>query len=288
MFSSNMYKYNKMLLKVMIVLLFVNTSSSCSEEECDQLPTGRMLGAVTSERSSRPYQVALYLRVGETGEIGFCGGSLVHQQWVLTAAHCCFHGDEKVTHAQAILGAYSLYDRYENGRRLINVDEFIVHPEWDPNTFENDLALLKLQNSVQTSDTINIVRLPYLSTVSSNFAGLGAIASGWGIASEGVPFISPTLREQRLTVITDNLCNTLYFHNLPSNVICGFSVTSGTCKGDNGGPLTIFSNITEETILIGVASFIAAEGCNNDMPSVFTRVQHRLNWISNVTGIALI
>lgn len=50
---------------------------------------------------------------------------------------------------QAILGAFSLYDRYENGRRIVNVNEVVVHPDWDPITFANDIALLKLANIVQ-------------------------------------------------------------------------------------------------------------------------------------------
>lgn len=55
---------------------------------------------------------------------------------------------------QAILGAHSLYDRYENGRRLVNVEDIVVHPEWDPDTFTNDLALLKLANNAQISGII--------------------------------------------------------------------------------------------------------------------------------------
>ncbi|CAH2090497.1 unnamed protein product [Euphydryas editha] len=189
---------------------------------------------------------------------------------------------------QAVLGAYSLYDRYENGRRMINVEEIVVHPDWDPSTLANDLALLRLSNVVQSSETIGVIRLPYLSMVESNFAGIGAITSGWGIASEGVTFISPTLREKLMTVMSDPLCNTIYFNNLPPNFICGFSSdSSGTCKGDNGGPMTIFSNSMQETILVGVATFVSTSGCNSDLPSVFTRVQRHLNWISNVTGIVL-
>ena len=61
---------------------------------------------------------------------------------------------------QAILGAHSLYDRYENGRRLVNVEEVIVHPEWSPDTFANDLALLRMANAVQTSG-INYIIILY-------------------------------------------------------------------------------------------------------------------------------
>ncbi|CAH2269187.1 jg1714 [Pararge aegeria aegeria] len=276
------------IISVLLVLVFViSISCSCNSYECLRKRNERIFGGVSSERNSRPFQVALTLRVGSDGEIGFCGGSLIHPEWVLTAAHCCFHGDQQITHGQVVLGAHSLYDRFENGRRMINVEEFVVHPDWEPLTFSNDLALLKLANIAQTSDTIDIIRLPYLDTVTWSFAGNGATASGWGIAAEGVTFISPTLREKLMTVMTPDLCNTTYMDLLHENIVCAFSSSTGTCKGDNGGPLTILFNRSEEVILIGVASFVETDGCNNGLPSVFTRVQSYLPWISEITGITL-
>ncbi|CAK1582644.1 unnamed protein product [Parnassius mnemosyne] len=269
------------------MLIASNALDNCADGECVLNQHGRIMGGDITKRNSRPFQVALYLRVGTTGKLGFCGGSLVHREWVLTAAHCCFHEDHQVDHVQAILGAHSLYDRYENGRRVVNVDEIVVHPDWDASTFSNDIALMRLANIIQITDAIDTIRLPYLSISSYNFAGMGAIASGWGIAAEGVTFVSPTLREKLMTVMTDPVCNSSYYNQLPENTVCGFSVAAGICKGDNGGPLTIFYNTTEEVILIGVASFVGAGGCSDDLPSVFTRVQRYLPWISEVTGVTL-
>ncbi|XP_013134698.1 PREDICTED: duodenase-1-like, partial [Papilio polytes] len=113
--------------------------------------------------------------------------------------------DQHVDNVQAVLGAHSLYDRYENGRRIVNVEEVVPHPDFEPHTFANDIALLKLANTIQLTDTIDTVRLPYQRISSYNFAGMGAIASGWGIAAEGVTFVSPTLREKLMTVMTDPL-----------------------------------------------------------------------------------
>ncbi|XP_052749575.1 transmembrane protease serine 9-like [Galleria mellonella] len=261
----------------------------CATRTCNGDSCTRIIGGEISEQNSRPFQVALYSRVGTTGELGFCGGSLIHQEWIITAAHCCFHNEVLVDHVQAILGAHSLYDRYENGRRIVNVVDIVVHPDWDADTFTNDVALLKLANVIQLTDTIGIVRLPYLSTASHNFAGSGATVSGWGIVAEGVTFVSPTLREKLMTVITDTLCNSSYSNLLPATTVCGITSDSGTCKGDNGGPMTIPYSMHQdeepETILIGVASFVSNTGCNTYQPSVFTRVQYYLHWISNVTGI---
>ncbi|KAI5643314.1 trypsin domain-containing protein [Phthorimaea operculella] len=225
--------------KLVFMLLPVFLSAQCNESGCRQLTT-RSLGGEPIERNSRPFQVALYTRVGADGELGFCGGALVHQQWVLTAAHCCFHDGQLVTHVQAILGAHSLYDRYENGRRIVNVETIEIHPEWNPNTFANDLALLKLANVVQLTDTINVVRLPYLSISQFNFAGAAGTISGWGIAAPAVTFVSPTLRQRVLSVTTDSFCNTQYENQLPNNIICGTNQTGGTCK--------VFINETQENI----------------------------------------
>ncbi|KAJ0176010.1 hypothetical protein K1T71_008184 [Dendrolimus kikuchii] len=279
-----------MLKKIVFILLplVLKAQQVCEGDGCRVGIEARIVGGESSEPNIRPFQVALYLRIGRTGELNFCGGSLIGREWVLTAAHCCFQDGQQVDFVQAILGAHSLYDRYENGRRIVNVADIVIHPSWDPESFANDIALLKLANFIQLTDTIDVVRLPYLSIVSSNFAGMGATASGWGIAAEGVTFVSPTLRERLMTVMTDTLCNTTFFNQLPNNIICGFSENAGTCKGDNGGPMTIFLNSTGETILVGVTSFISTSGCNDELPSVFTRVQRYLSWISDITGIELI
>ncbi|CAK1543201.1 unnamed protein product [Leptosia nina] len=265
----------------LLITIAVSTITASSSET-------RIIGGEQTARNSRPYQVALYLRVGTTGRVGFCGGSLIDPQWVITAAHCCFHDDVLVDNVQAILGAYSLYDRYENGRRILNVEEIIVHPEWNSTFFLNDLALMRLSNLVQMTETINSIRLPYLNISENNFAGAASIASGWGIAAPQVTFVSPTLRQKTMSVITDALCNATMFDQLPPNMVCGISTYSGTCKGDNGGPLTIVYHVTGEEILIGVATIIDATGCNDQLPSMFTRVQRHLSWINNTTGIELL
>ncbi|CAH0625596.1 unnamed protein product [Chrysodeixis includens] len=260
------------------------SGSKCDGANCNV--NSRIVQGQISEQNVRPYQIALYSRVGTTGELGFCGGSLLSQEWLVTAAHCCFHNGDQVDHVQAILGAHSLYDRYENGRRVLNVAEVVVHPAYDASTFANDIALLRLANVVQITDTVQPVQLPYRSIATHNFAGFAATVSGWGIAADGAPYVSPLLRQKQMTVITDPLCNRSLFNQLTEHVICGSHESGGTCKGDNGGPMTIVQN--EIDILVGVASFVSANGCNTNMPSVFTRVQRYLDWISEVTGVPIL
>lgn len=59
---------------------------------------------------------------------------------------------------QAVLGAHSLFDRYENGRRVVNVKHVEIHPEWDSETFANDIALMKLANVIQlTGNSFTVI-----------------------------------------------------------------------------------------------------------------------------------
>lgn len=284
----------KMWSNLIAFLLFTSALSTSdwnvfcvNEESCSRAEKRIVKGSVT-ERHSRPFQVALYTQIGEDGELGFCGGSLIDAEWILTAAHCCYQHGEPVDNIRAILGAHSLYNTYENGRRVVRVSEVVVHPDWDPETTANDIALMKLTHAVQLNEIIDTIHLPFLNQTTFNFAGQGVVVSGWGIATEGVPFISPTLREKRMTVLNDGTCNAQYFGLLPETTICAFhSTDAGICKGDNGGPMTLYHRATEQTLLIGIVSFVGADGCSSRVPSVFTRVTQYMEWISEVTGMEL-
>lgn len=143
----------------------------------------------------------------------------------------------------------------------------------------NDIALIRLEEPIEFSDTIQPVELP---SESSWFNGIQAVASGFGLQNTSAPSIAPVLQWAHLNTISNLECYRSFgFLVARTSVICAVGRQGeSACNGDSGGPL-----ITEDGVQIGLTSFGSGEGCHRGFPSVFTRVTRYLDWISEVTGI---
>merc|ERR1719348_2321890 len=83
---------------------------------------------------------------------GHCGATLIANNWAVTASHCFFNpmGEQVVTKdtMSPVLGVHDITDPTEPNRQVLTIDEIVLHPSWDTATAANDIALLKLTQSV--------------------------------------------------------------------------------------------------------------------------------------------
>nr|XP_022909844.1 transmembrane protease serine 9-like [Onthophagus taurus] len=234
----------------------------------------KIVGGEEAEPHSIPYQVGLIISYNEYSS--FCGGSLISENTVLTAAHC-INGSSNI---QIILGAHNI-NLWEESQQLITSNNYTVHEKWDQNTLQNDIALIHLPTSAKLNEYVQIIRLPSRSET-SDFAGKRARVSGWGKASDSATGISPTLRFVNVVVTTNEFCEYWYKGYITEKHICtdgggGY----GACGGDSGGPLVLYEQ------LIGVASFSVSLGCEVDWPSGYQRVTSHLDWIEDNSDVVI-
>nr|XP_023506042.1 kallikrein-4 isoform X3 [Equus caballus] len=131
---------------------------------------GRIINGEDCSPYSQPWQAALF-----TEEEFFCGGVLVHPQWVLSAAHC-FQNSYTIG-----LGLHSLEDNHEEGSCMMDANLSIQHPEYNKPFLANDLMLIKLKESVIQSATIRNISIASQCPT----PGDSCLVSGWGLLKNG-------------------------------------------------------------------------------------------------------
>ncbi|XP_037929802.1 collagenase-like [Teleopsis dalmanni] len=238
-------------------------------------PTGRITNGEKARAGQFPYQVGLSLKLNLYSS-SWCGGSLIGNSWVLTAAHCT-DGVQSVT---VYLGATERTSA--EATYTVSSNNIIIHENWDPTILQNDISLIRIP-SVAYSNRIQAVKLPNIADSYDLYTGDVVVASGWGRISDSINSVTEDLQWAVLEVISNTKCAMTYGSKviLPTNICVDTSDGVSTCQGDSGGPLVLVSS----GVQVGLTSFGAADGCEKGYPVAFTRLTSYLDWIKSHTGV---
>ncbi|CAG4956208.1 unnamed protein product [Colias eurytheme] len=260
-----------------------------SDIECQKIvdsslpPLGlHIIGGETASNGEFPHMAALGYDTAE-GLKFQCGGSLISDQYILTAAHCVETLDD-VKPSIARLGVVDIGENSFNPETDVNVSNIIVHPQYGRKNKYNDIALLRLDRRVSLSSNLNPVCL----YTQDDDPKVALTITGWGKTSTSRDTNSALLLKANVTVVETSKCSALYgtWRRLPDGIartqICAGDEQGrfDTCQGDSGGPLQALTSPDGQYRLVGVTSF--GRGCASTVPGVYTRVASYLDWIEGV------
>ncbi|XP_004479479.2 prostasin isoform X2 [Dasypus novemcinctus] len=245
---------------------------------CGMASQARITGGDSTAQGHWPWQVSITYNA-----IHVCGGSLVSEDWVLSAAHC-FPREHRKEDYEVKLGAYQL-DAYTPEAEVRTLAQVITHHSYRQEGSQGDIALLRLSSPVTFSRNIRPICLPAANASFPN--GLQCTVTGWGHVAPSVSLQAPRpLQQLEVPLISRETCNCLYNinakpeepHFIQQDMVCAGYVQGGkdACQGDSGGPLSC--HVEGFWYLAGIVSWGDACGAPK-RPGVYTLTSSYASWI---------
>ncbi|XP_045458027.1 trypsin-like [Melitaea cinxia] len=251
------------------------------------LRRGKIVGGSEAPYGAFPWQVEIQML--DADKLTFehhCGGAVIAERLVLSAAHCFDKQPLQLDHIRLLVGEHRLkmQDKHEN--RFL-AEKVVLHPEFRKNgPHSNDIAIVLVSRSgVQFNSHVRPICLPD----QADTTGRWCAVSGWGYQAEGTENFAPVLRAAAVPVLDQTTCRKEKVlggcqQTILDSMLCAGVLSGGVdaCKGDSGGPLACYSNRWQ---LQGVVSW--GSGCaRRARPGVYTRVASYVDWIKS-TAISL-
>merc|ERR1711860_13976 len=252
-----------------------DTSPDQADEEQDK--DGRIVGGQQANAHEFPWVIGLY---GYRGDRPFCGGSIIANRWVLTAAHCVYERNVK---AFSIVAGDHKASKFEEGQQRIKVCGAKIHPGHpkgpdSDHGIHNDVALLELCKPIYFSPTVQPIALAS-KNIRMNDNGSKVTVAGWSTTKEGGMTVN-ALRYVHVYTVTNARCRSQYGSYIEKGQICAGVPKGGkdSCQGDSGGPLWWKDPSNQQIYQVGVVS--SGRGCGRrDYPGIYARVSHYFEWI---------
>ncbi|SPP85086.1 serine protease 3-like [Drosophila guanche] len=236
----------------------------------------RIVNGEQAKQEQFPYLVGLNIASKIPFQDSWCGGSIISDEWILTAAHCIKLLQGKIT--------VSYGSENKNNAKLLTVEEKYIyrHPKFRKifhNNFRHDIALIHTPK-MKFNDKIQSIPLPSpLNGKRWTKPGTSVIAAGWGSAVLNGNVVD-RLNWVKLEILDVSKCEREY-GNVEGKLCVSTDKKKSVCSGDSGGPLVP----EDENKLIGITSFVSSTGCDSGKPVAFTNVIDYLDWIESVSGV---
>ncbi|GIX74442.1 prothrombin, partial [Caerostris extrusa] len=254
-----------------------------------------------------PWMAALYFITKDFGDNLECGGSIINQNFILTAAHCLFVkvSQERRLEKNVIVKLGLTNVKNQSSMEEFEVKEFLIHPQYQPgDLLDYDIALLQLKRPIQFSALVRPICLPPAELPPNSTLykpGQYTVATGWGHASvvQRSEIVNTVIEEQLKEIIlpiqSSDRCNTSAIENIVNKEIknkaftdrmfCGGDgeVINDTCQGDSGGPL-MQSQLNDDGYIYWTQVGIVSWGIGCGLPNTYgyyTHVQRLVEWITN-------
>jgi len=203
---------------------------------------------------------------------GLCGGSIINNRWILTAAHCIM----PVSGFRVVVGEHNI--RVRDGEISMVPNRWISHPSYNSRTLVNDIALIRLSTNITYTSRVSPVCLP--GGVRPTAGRIG-IVTGWGTTkADGNGEISEVLKQATIPILPSSAASSLY-GTLPSTQIYAGVISAtapqDSCQGDSGGPFVLRNPVNGVFTQVGVVSYGHECGGNG----VYTNVVDYESWIQN-------